>query len=258
MRGLRQGLAALAIAGLGLGGTTTATAQADDDWEFAEDAARSLTVAAVRYDSGHAVIAQCANGQLRVLLAGLPATTETSRLLTATRSGGATDTQSWTMDEGGSLTSTLPARDARFLRAGGGLRLRSAPGDSAPINAAFDLPAQSANLDRVLTACGYPLVDDRDAIPRAAPDLRLQRPPREGDVGGRPGRSLELSCIIQNGAYSQCHADHFPKAMNVRSARSEALNRNGSRLHPDDAAANEGKVAYIFVPLLIAIAREGL
>ena len=110
----------------------------------------------------------------------------------------------------------------------------------------------------MLTACGYALEDDRDAIPRAAPDLRLQRPPREGDVGGRPGRSLELSCIIQNGAYSQCRADHFPKAMNVRSARSEALNRNGSRLHPDDAAANEGKVAYIFVPLLIAVSREGL
>ena len=138
MRGLGHGLAALAIAGLGLGGATTATAQADDDWEFAEDAARSLTVAAVRYDSGHAVIAQCANGQLRVLLAGLPATTETSRLLAATRSGGATDTLSWTIDEGGSLTSTLPARDARFLRAGGGLRLRSAPRDSAPINAAKD------------------------------------------------------------------------------------------------------------------------
>ena len=253
MRGLRHGLAALAIVGIGLGGATSATTQTDDDWEFAEDAARSLTVAAARYDSGHAVIAQCAGGKLGVLLVGLPATTETPRPLAATRPSGATDTQSWTVEAEGTLTSTLPARDARFLRAGGELRLQSPPGESTPVNATFDLPARSTNLDRVLTACGYPLVDDRDAIPKAAPDLRLQRPPNKGDVGGRPGRSLELSCIIQNGAYSQCRADHFPKGMDSRSARSEALRRNGSRLHPDDAAANEGKVAYIFVPLLLVI-----
>ena len=244
-------LAALMVVTVGVAHGPLAMAQTDDDWEFAQDASKRLTVAEVRYTSGHSIIAQCAGEELKIGMTGLPATTRPSRLLGATRSDGATDTQSWLVGEDGTLISALPARDARFLRAGGKIQFRSPSGQAAPIDASFDLPTQHANLDRVLTACGYPIQDDRDAIPRAASDLRLLKASQEGDVGGRPGRSLELSCIIQRGAYDQCRADHRPEGFSPRDARRNVDRQNGSRLHPTDAAANEGKVAYIFVPLLM-------
>ena len=246
-------LAALMVVTVGAAHGPLAMAQTDDDWAFAQDASKHLTVAEVRYTSGHAIIVQCAGEELKIGLTGLPPTTRASRLLGATRADGATDTQSWLVGEDGTLISALPARDARFMRVGGKMQFRSTSGQASPIEASFDLPTQHANLDRVLTACGYPLQDDRDALPRAAPDLRLLRTPQAGDIGGRPGRSLEMSCIIQGGAYGQCRADHLLKGQSARDARRDATGRNGSRLHPDDMAANEGKVAYIFVPLLMVV-----
>lgn len=255
MQPLSGWLAILAVAAGGLVPAPVALAQTDDDWEFAEDTALELTVAAARYDAGISIIAQCSRNKMTVSLVGLPATTAPSRRLDATRSDGAVDAQTWEVREGGALSSTLPARDGRFLRVGGELRLRSAAGQTPSIAASFDLPTQHANLDRVLTACGYALEDDRDALPRADPDLRLVRRPSRGSTGGRPGISHEISCIIRDGAYSACRTDRTTSGHSARDARRGSNDENGRRLHPDDAAANEGRVAYIFVPLLLVVYR---
>ena len=248
-------LAILAVSAGMIAPAPLAMAQADDDWEFAEDAALELTIAAARYDAGVSVIAQCSRNKLTVSLVGLPATTAPSRRLDATRSDGARDAQTWEVREGGTLSSTLPARDGRFLRVGGELRLRSSAGQTPSFAASFDLPAQHANLDRVLSACGYAVEDERDALPRADPDLRLARRPSRGSTGGRPGISHEISCIVRDGAYQACRTDRTTSGHSARDARRGANGENGRRLHPDDAAANEGKVVYIFVPLLLVVYR---
>lgn len=247
---LMNGLAALALVANCLAPAPSDSAQLDDDWEFAEDASRSLTIAVARYAAGQSIIAQCTDGELKIAVVGLPARTETSHRMDATRSDGATDTQTWQVGERQTLISSVPARDARFLRVGGELRLRSSDGQPSPISASFDLPTEHVNLDRVLTACGYPLEDDRDAIPRADPALRLARAPREGEAGGRPGSSMEISCIVQGGAYRECRADHALKGQRPVSVRRYANALNGLRVHPDDVAANEGRVVYVYIPML--------
>lgn len=247
---LMNGLAALALV---LAPAPSASAQLDDDWEFAEDASRSLTIAVARYAAGQSIVAQCTDGELKIVVVGLPARTGTSHRMDATRSDGATDTQTWQVGERQRLISSVPARDARFLRVGGELRLRSSDGQPSPISASFDLPTEHANLDRVLTACGYSLEDDRDAIPRADPALRLARAPRKGEAGGQPGLSVEVSCIIQGGAYRECRADHALKDQRPVDLRRYASALNGRRVHPDDAAANEGRVVYVYIPMLLVV-----
>jgi hypothetical protein len=232
---------------------SSATAQSDEDWEFAEDAARNLSIAAVRYENGTSVVVQCVGEELKVGLVGLPATTATSRRLQASRTDGATDAQVWQSTGQGTLASTLPGRDARFLRADGEFTVRSAAGEAAPVTASFTLPSQHANLDRVISACGYAVEDERDSIPRADPDLRMQRRLPEGSTGGVPGRSMEVSCIIKDGAYQECRSDQVRERQTASSARREANRWNGRRVHENDAAANEGRVAYIFVPLLMVV-----
>ena len=257
MESLTKRVTALAVCICSLVLATDALAQViEDDWEFAEDATRKLTVAAVRYDSGNAIIVQCTGEELKVVLIGLPATTATIRTLDATRSNGATDLQAWQVSEGQTLVSRVPARDARFLRSGGDLSLRSTAGQAAPVTASFDLPTQHANLDRVIAACGYVVEDDRDSVLRADPNLRLARAPAEYTTGGQAGRSLEVSCLIQGGAYQQCRAHHRLQGQSEASARREAARLNGTRLHRDDAAANEGRVAYINVPMLTVVRLE--
>lgn len=247
MRRAMRWMTVLTIVAGGMAAAPMAMAQSDDDWEFQNDANRSIAMAS--YAGGQSIIVQCSGPELKLVLVGLPATTATTRRLDAVRSDGVTDTQSWQVVDGQVLVSSVPARDVRFLRVGGVMRLQSIPGESAPVAATFDLPTQHANLDRVLTACGYPVEEARDAIPRVSADVRMAEPPRRGTQGGQPGKSLELSCIVQGGAYRECQADHLVQGVWARTARQTANTYNGVRLNPEDAAANEGRVVYIFLPL---------
>ena len=256
-----------------------ALAQEEDDWEFGEDAARQLTVATVRYDAGKAVVAQCEKGELKVVIVGLPAATTGSRHLNASRTDGRRDSQGWFAPVGQTaFTSTTPGRDARFLRGGGMFELRSAEDEAGtPMRAAFDLPTQNANLDRVLAACGYAVTDDRDLLQRAS-DLKTQwqaeheddRPriqarsrsvsqprPRQGPlpVPSLP-RPAETSCIIRNATYSDCRIEHAPVGTPSVNADELMARLNGTRLEAVSAAANEGRVYYLgtnggVVPLIV-------
>lgn len=253
MQGFMGAFVALALTVGGAVSPARATAQ-DDDWEFGEDAAQQLTVAAVRYDDGRAIFVQCRSEELKVALIGFPNTTETSRRLEATRADGVSTLQTWQVVQGQALSSALPARDARFLRAGGALQLHSPAGAAAPFRATLELPLQHASLDRVLTACGYPVEDDRDRLPTADDTMRLLTRVADGAMGGSPGRSMEISCIIRAGAYSDCRVDHRLKDQSG-DGQGDVRDWNRARVHQDDAAANEGRVVYIFVPLLQVVRR---
>lgn len=184
----------------------SASAQnADDDWDFAQDAATSRTVALARYEAGQMIVAECQAGVLRAALVGLPATTETHYTVDARRADGRLDTQVWSAAPGQTtfLTSNA-ARDIRFLRGGGVFEIHSAAG-SAAVQATFDMPTQSANLDRVLTTCGWPLEDDRDAMP-VVRDLLFDasRSPLPSPTMASPRPLLEVSCLVRNRELREC------------------------------------------------------
>lgn len=227
----------------------TAFAQ-DDDWEFQQDAGRKLTVAAVRYDDGKAIIARCQDGDLKLVVVGLPQMTEPVVYLEGRRPDGRQDTQVWNPQSGegvAALSSGVPARDIRFLRGGGAWGIRTLPDAPRAMRATLDLPSQSANLDRVLVECQRSLQDDRDTLPRARfraaeaaaqPDTKPRRPVRRGQVVG----VAEISCIIRDLRYTDCRADYE----RPEGAAEDALRyQNRRRLEGEDRSALEGTVAYV-------------
>lgn len=72
-------------------------------------------------------------------------------------------------------------------------------------------------------------------------------------MGGRPGASIEVSCLIEGGAYQSCRMDHTLVGNRPASARRSARGLNGTRVQPDLAEANEGHVVYVFIPLLLVV-----
>ncbi|WP_420478013.1 hypothetical protein [Brevundimonas sp. FT23028] len=256
--------AGLAMA-LGLGAATTATAQ-DDDWEFQQDPAQNIAIAVTRYDAGQIIVVQCRDNRLTVVLGGLPRSTEPLEL-TASRADGRSDIQDWVSSGApGAFRAVSPGRAARFLKGGGLYSVRTEPGSETPFTGAFDLPGQSANVDQVLTACGWGLSDDRDLLAEAEVSLenvgptvhrrsssrsvalRSRRPnPNARPAPRLPTPEMEVSCIVRSGHLAECRADHaasaaLPPVMGVMRAA------EGREVFPIDGATlaeAEGKVFHV-------------
>jgi hypothetical protein len=237
-----------------------AWAVSDDDWELAHDPSQELTIAAVRYEGGQAIVAQCQRGRLVVMITGLPPQEDLLRL-TAKRADGRSSTQIWAPVAGpGAYRSASPAREARFMRGGGAYTVRSAAEASASALATFDLPAQSANLDRVLTDCGWALEDDRDLLDDAdvtldPPSARSERPTYR--LPSVPER--EVSCIVRETRFQDCRADH-PPSQRTSNTRSLIRAVQGERAYVPlgaDPQSAEGKVFRIIASnqLLVVVSR---
>jgi len=231
-------------------GPLPAFAQDADDWEFAEDAGRKLSVAAARYEGGQAVLVQCRDGELSAMIVGLPATDYPLRRVEAVRADGRRDQQSWFPEAAApgspAVFRTLtPGRDVRFFKGGGLMTMRSTDGDPATMEATFDLPVQSANLDRVLTACGRPLEDERDQLTRTP--VTIQWEPvvsgRRDSGRGRTTGAADISCVIRNQRYTDCRVEY---ARPARDGARLAREMEGDRLRDPDPAA-EGTVTYVGV-----------
>jgi len=232
----------------------------DDDWELAEDPAQQLTMASVRYEGGQAIIAQCQRGRLVVLITGLPQGEEFLRLA-ATRSDGRAAAQIWVpVAVAGTYRSATPGREARFMRGGGAYVVRSAAGAPVAVSGTFDLPAQSANLDRVLTACGWALEDDRDLLGDA--DVTLSGARRQR--GGPPYRipsvpEREVSCLVREMRLHDCRADH-PPSQDTPNTKSLVRAVEGERIYvarDTDPATAEGRVFRVIASdqLLVMVSR---
>lgn len=243
-------------------GPGSAFAQGADDWEFAADPARQLTVAAARYENGPSIIVRCEAGALTTLLIGMPVSSEKIEL-DATRFDGRTDVQVWRpVGSDGVFRGSLAGRAARFMRGGGSYSVRTREGVAPAFAVTFDLPSQPANLDRVLAACGWALTDDRDLLPRALgvtlvnPNARQlrERRGRSRSVSGRsrpaeppmpPPTPAErpVSCIVRDLKLAECRPVH---ATIGGTPDPEAVVRwlSGRPLYGVDAAAVEGSVFY--------------
>lgn len=181
-----------------------------DDWDLTVDADQGVTLATVGYSSGQAIAVRCLNGDLDVLLSGLPPMEGNSRRIEASYPDGRTEVGSWIPAGDGSLNfSPAPHMDARRLRRGGALQLSVATESSiaSPLRRyALDLPARSANLDRVLDACGAAGPDPRDDLirwnqPVGMTDLwRRQPTPRYPEAALHLGAGFAtFSCVVADG-----------------------------------------------------------
>lgn len=239
-------IALLAVLGLAGAGQDTTV----DDWTFVERPGQGQ-VAMTEFAGGQAIIAQCLNGELKVLVAGMPATTQLARQVEATRADGRRTYQSWLPSTSpGVFTAGSPGRDARFLRGGGRYEISSADGETPAVRASFELPAQSANLDRVISACNWPLEDERDRFEVPAPGAyefastgRSRRGPPPG-TQGRVSSVTQVSCIIHNLRLQDCRVDHQLPAQGSFGERA-ARQSNGERLTAADPAAVEGRIVYM-------------
>lgn len=248
-------------------GPTAALAQDEDDWEFQHESSLNQTVAAVRYDAGVAIVVQCRDRALSAALVGMPAGVGGLEVQ-ARRADGRTDIQTWAPGpQPGILMSTVPARDIRFMRGGGLYSIRTADGAPRALRTNFDLPTQSANLDRVLTACGWGLTDDRDQLTRTAHGeisfLNPNAPPRErprgrGARAGRPDvpqpavppvpvlppAEIQFSCVLRDQKLTGCRYDH-PATAAAPPAGGRILRQlEGTEMHSPEGAVTEGEVYY--------------
>lgn len=252
-------------AGLGIG--SAAVAQ-DADWEYQEDAARSISAAAVRLTADRTVVVQCRDGLLAAVLMGMPESAEPLEMM-AGRGDGRSDFQTWSpAGTPGAYVSVAPGRSARFLRGGGAYSLRTVEDSQTAFEGEFGLPGQSANLDRVLSACGWATVDDRDGLARADDIISLvnadgpRRPRRTSRTvtrrprGPAPQPSAEpvrapaeriVSCIVRDMHLRECRADHPASAENPDVVMTVRVNE-GRRVYlvdDADAASGEGRVIHV-------------
>lgn len=264
-------------------GPTGALAQDEDDWEFQHEASLNQTVAAVRYDAGVAIVVQCRDNALSLALVGMPAGVGGLEVQ-ARRADGRNDIQTWAPGPApGILLSTVPARDIRFMRGGGLYSIRTADGAPRALRTNFDLPTQSANLDRVLTACGWPLTDDRDQLARAGRDVSFGDPnarPRERPRGrgARPGRpdapppsapatpvlppaERQFSCVLRDLKLTGCRYDHPATAADPPNTRL-LRQLEGTEMYAPEGSTTEGEVFYSGTGVgggaLIQVTREQL
>ncbi|MDQ3125574.1 MAG: TonB family protein [Pseudomonadota bacterium] len=183
------------------------------------DQSGDLTLATAAYSSGQTIVVRCQAGVLDVIVAGLPAIDGRTRYVETTVGERPTERGPWASGgDGTTVLSVAPAPTARRLRAGGSLRLSaavSAANDSPLRRYAFDLPGQSASLDRVLEACSTPTTDARDDLPRWMPARgstfnywrRMAMPeyPTAADRAGINSGYAVLSCVVQaGGRLDQC------------------------------------------------------
>lgn len=248
-------------------GPTAVVAQDEDDWEFQHEASLNQTVALVRYDAGVAIVVQCRDNALSVVLVGMPAGVGGIDV-EARRADGRTDLQTWAPGPApGILLSTVPARDVRFMRGGGLYAIRTGDGAPRALRTNFDLPTQSANLDRVLTACGWALTDDRDQLTRVSREISFRDPdarPRERPRGRGaragvpdvpepavpvvptlPPAERQMSCVLRDLKLIGCRFDHPSAAALIGGDASRLLEQvEGTQMYAPEGTVTEGRVFY--------------
>ena len=130
---------------------------ADDDWDYAEDPGRKLSIAAVTFDS-FGVAARCMDGQFSLILSGLPAGSGERTLLVKLRDRPELE-EPWVSEvRSGTLFSVWPRASAAAFSRGGPLSIRVPDGDQWR-RYVVELPRSETSVARVLAACGTDIAD---------------------------------------------------------------------------------------------------
>jgi len=205
---------------LALAASPAVAQDAGDGWDLIVDESQNMTLAVVGYSSGQTLAVRCRDGDLELLLSGLPPLETLTRYVEAAYSDGRVEAGLWfTSGEGSLVFSPAPHLDARRLRQGGPLQLSVAilPDPEAPLRRyALDLPSDSANLDHVLADCGASRPDARDdlvrwSIPRGEGVVFWTRQPTphypQAAISVRSGLVV-LSCVtVGDGRLDSCRVE---------------------------------------------------
>ena len=205
------GLAGLAASPVLAQDTPAPVAAETDGWDIETDAARKITLASIRYDSGAGLIVQCRDGELSTIILGLPATAApvtpqngvtTRRLETGALNELAPVT--WrAAPDGTSAMRSGDVRRIRDLKKGGRFIVRTVAVEGDPARAmVFDLPSDPSGVDQVLTACGRALSDPRDALRDVSAFVTVDQRHIGLDGGSLPASgdlAYEYSCIVAPG-----------------------------------------------------------
>lgn len=142
--------------------------EAPTDWDVQRDPANQSLIAFVPMTTGLAVGVRCIKGDLAAIIAGLPEVGRNDRVRTLKIGApGHLHDSRWNVTTDRTVAiADYPAPFARRLREGGpiSIMIPGGTGEGRNLRHDLDLPASSAAIDEVLTACDRPLVDPRDAL----------------------------------------------------------------------------------------------
>lgn len=244
--------------------TASVVAEADG-WDVEIDAARKITLASIRYDSGAGLIIQCRDGDLSTIILGLPATaapiTPQNGVTTRRLETGALDElapMTWrSAPDGTSAVRGGNVRSIRDLKKGGRFIVRTVAAENDPARAmVFDLPSDPSGLDQVLTACGRPLSDPRDALRDVSAFVTVDRQHFGLDIGTPPangGLTYEYSCIVApRGRVTDCMIELMRPASPELEAR---LLRSAPRARFDFGDDPDSLVGGIFYTGMTLVSR---
>lgn len=242
-----------------------ASAQASpDDWEFIDQ--QNVRAARVQFDSGLSVVVRCQDAGLETYIVGLPVDPEVElgrRTIDYAFGDAALRPSTWqTSENGRGIFADVPAPLARRFRAGGELQLRLPGREGRPSQRyVVRLPTSESSIDRVLTACGRPVEEARDALRRdersdapdeassSAPTWRqLPRPSYpEPALRRRVSGMAVLSCLVQEGGRLDACQVEVERPMGagfgaaaLRSARDARLDAQGEA----SATASGGLITF--------------
>lgn len=199
MRALLLFAGALALAGPVFAQTP------DEDWELATNVEQQLTLATLDF-GGTLLALRCRDGELDMLLTGVPVSIGTTRTVQVSAGEIRNEEQVWLTRAGEPILSVdEPARLARQLRGGGELdvRLDGETEADRPRRYRLPVPASIAAINTVLSACDIPLEEPRDLITRipvgSAPAWREPPRPEYPDNPGALRASnavVRVSCLV--------------------------------------------------------------
>jgi len=163
MRPHRVGFIVL-VSGLIVSGASAAQ-DAVDDWDFGEDPARKLSIAAVSFET-FGVAVRCLDDRLSVVLSGLPVVTG-ERRLGYRMADEERENSLWISGRNSPSAFSVWPRDVAAGMSRGGRLSISVPDGEATRRYSVDLPASPQAINRVFRACGE-MLDPPLKTPRRA------------------------------------------------------------------------------------------
>lgn len=223
-------------------------------WEAQPPSDLASSAAVLRWQTGAALAARCSEGVFSMLFAAVH---DGERYPAHYRvDGGSWERIHWQPAARDRLFfSTTPARMARKIAAGGEVELRFTPEGQPPVLYQLALPTDHSALNAVVSDCGLPLSDPRDALVVVEDPQWTHRPDGQdmarhypGDV--RQGDSAMLCIVNRSGRLEDCETTYeTPPGRGVGEASRALASR--FRLRNLDGAL-EGQVIVIPIRWLLS------
>jgi len=257
MKRLTRALIGLTAASL----AASVQAQEATTWDVQSEGSDRL-IASVLFDNGPGLAIQCSDGAFDFALVNLPPAPRGgsgSRILETGSDLATLEDSSWQAEARSSTALAFTAaRRVRALRKGGVFYVRTPAAEGEPTTTfALPLPTDSVGIDRVLEACGKPLVEPRDDLPEINHLLEPTRwalrpfelyPPARALRAGGGMTQVEVSCLIApEGRVRDCRIEsERPAGMGV----GDGMLRDAGHVRlnfGDNAEAAVGGIIYMTV-----------